>query len=232
MEVSGRKILFGIIALTGIVSLPSFFDHYWYWISGQARAVIIQQRWDFVLLNIAGFLLFLLPLKYRRKADWKSYSVYTAFIVSLFVEMYGIPLSIYLSATTFTPEVSTAGFQPLFEFSILGQTPELSLWMIVGLLVTVVGMLLVALGWLTVYRNRGELVTSGVYSYSRHPQYLGIILIAVGWFIGWPTLLTTAILPILVYVYYDVARKEEQEVAEEVGRERYDRYRQDIPMFI
>ncbi|MFB6292148.1 MAG: isoprenylcysteine carboxylmethyltransferase family protein [Candidatus Nanohaloarchaea archaeon] len=232
MEVTRRNVILGVLLFFGAISIPSFLDHYLYWISGQARAVVIQQRWDFVALNIAAFLLFLIPLRYRRKADWKSLGVYTAFIVSLFVEMYGIPLSIYLSSAAFFSQPSASGFEPVVEFSVLGQTPEMTAWMLVGLAVTVLGMLLVAVGWLTVYRNREGLATSGIYRYSRHPQYLGIILIAVGWFIGWPTLLTTVILPILVYTYYKLSIEEEQEVREEVGEERYREYAESTPRFI
>ncbi|MFB6147785.1 MAG: isoprenylcysteine carboxylmethyltransferase family protein, partial [Candidatus Nanohaloarchaea archaeon] len=108
----------------------------------------------------------------------------------------------------------------MLTFSALGYGFMMNTWMLVGAAVTVLGMLLVALGWVTVYRNQG-LVTSGIYRYSRHPQYLGIILIATGWFIGWPTLLTGAMLPVVVYEYYRLAKKEEEEVAEEVGEESY-----------
>lgn len=230
MEFDRRSVLAGAIVGAGLLGLPSFLDHYFFFISGQVDQVIIQNRWDIVLLNIVGFLLFLIPLNYRRKADWRSMGVYAAFIVSLFIEMYGIPLTVYLSTAAFTPVSSAPNY--LFSFSFLGQTFGMSLWMIIGALITTAGMLIVAVGWYTIYQHREGLCTYGIYRYSRHPQYIGIILIAFGWFIGWPTILTTVLLPVLVYTYYSTAKKEEQEAINDFGKEKYEEYRESTPMFL
>lgn len=231
MELGRRETLLGIILFLALICLPSFLEHYWYWLSGQAESIVVQQRWDIAFLNIAGFLLFLLPLKYRRKADWRSYGIYTAFIVSLFVEMYGVPLTIYLTSG-YLGTSSVQASNAVLQFSLLGQGFSMTPWMVVGALTTILGMAVVAWGWLKIYRTDEELVESGIYSYSRHPQYLGIVLIAVGWFIGWPTLLTTALLPVLLYTYYKLALKEEKEVEEHVGNGKYDRYCENTRMFI
>ncbi|MDY6778631.1 MAG: methyltransferase, partial [Candidatus Nanohaloarchaea archaeon] len=80
----------------------------------------------------------------------------------------------------------TGGQAFLLEFSVLGQQLGMTFWMLVGAAITTAGMLIVLIGWWQLYTADDELVTSGVYAYSRHPQYVGISLIALGWFIGWP----------------------------------------------
>lgn len=230
MKLSLRKIAAIILVLSITVSLPSFIDHYLFFITGQVNAVLIQGQWEIAALSIAGFLLFLIPLKYRRKADWKSYSIYTAFIVSLFIEMYGIPLSIFLT----TPLLTSTATEPAYflSFDLLAHHFDMTFWMVIGALITILGALTVIIGWINIYLSKNELVTRGIYSISRHPQYIGISLIAVGWFIGWPTLLTTAMLPILIYIYRDAAIKEEKEVAAEIGEEKYQEYAKQTPRFL
>lgn len=230
VRLNRRNIILGVIGFLGVISIPSFLDHYIYFLTGQIETISKQGRWDLVALNIIGFLLFLIPSNYRRKANWKSMGIYSAFIVSLFVEMYGVPLGIYLSTPALT---SFSGTQNVvFDLFIFGWGFDLTLWMVVGLIITILGMAILTLGWITIYRTDKELVDTGIYSYSRHPQYIGILLIVVGWFIGWPTPLATLILPILVYTYYNLALEEEQEVAEEIGEQKYEEYRQKVPRFI
>ena len=72
VETTRRNILLWTIGFLGIISIPSFLDHYLFFLSGQVEYIVGKNRWDLVLLNIVGFLLFLIPLRYRRKADWKS----------------------------------------------------------------------------------------------------------------------------------------------------------------
>lgn len=229
MELDRRSLVLGATVFLCLISIPSFLEHYLYFMTGQVEEVVFKGRWDLVMLNVLGFLLFVIPLHFRRKADWKSFSIYSAFIVSLFVEMYGIPLTVYLSSTAlFT---ASAPQTVWYSFSLLGESFWLTPWMLIGLGITVLGMIIVAVGWTTIYRTDEELVTTGVYSYSRHPQYIGIVLVALGWFIGWPTLLTTLLLPVLFYTYYMLSLKEEKEVSEQVGEE-YGKYCEKVPRFV
>jgi protein-S-isoprenylcysteine O-methyltransferase Ste14 len=175
-----------------------------YFLSGQAKMIVFQGKWDIVALSIIGFLAFLIPLNYRKRADWRSMGIYSAFIVSLFIEMYGIPLTIYMSSAAFGGLNPASVPNTILTFNAIGYTFAMNTWMVVGAVITAIGMGIVAWGWSTIYRTEKDLVKTGIYSYSRHPQYLGIILIAVGWFIGWPTLLTAVMLPIDIYEHYNL----------------------------
>jgi len=221
-----RKTGFSLILLLSFISLPSFYNHLRFFLSGQIQFFMKQNAWLLVFGSIAFFLLFLIPLKFRRKTEWRSAGIYTAFLISLFVEMYGLPLTVYLTSAFVT--LPSSNQIPVFLFNFAGFS--VNLWMTIGAVITALGSLIVAIGWYTIYNAQG-LAKKGIYKYSRHPQYLGIILITVGWFIGWPTPLTGLILPILIYEYYRLTKEEEKEALEEFG-ERYKEYMETTPRFI
>ena len=62
----------------------------------------------------------------------------------------------------------------------------------------------------------------------RHPQYVGFILVMFGFLLQWPTLLTLAMFPVLVWMYVHLARTEEQEVRDAFG-DAYQRYAAQTP---
>ncbi len=231
-----RKVILGIFVALFALGLPSLVQHVRWFISGHVEAMVVQQRWDLVLINITIFLAFLVPLNIRKKINWKSMSIYTAFIVSLFVEMYGIPLTIYISSSTvFSSFGAPPSQEVLFTLNFLGISLAMTFWKIIGALITIGGLLIIIIGWLTLYNNLEEnkIVKSGIYRYSRHPQYLGILLISFGWFLHWPSLVTIIMLPILIYFYYNLTKTEEKELIEELDDpEEYQRYREKTPLFI
>ncbi|MCX2819129.1 DUF1295 domain-containing protein [Haladaptatus sp. F3-133] len=240
VDIDRRKTALAVIGVLTLVALPSFLRHA-VWLSfGQANRMVIQGRWDIVALNVGVFLAVLLPLVFgmRWKVDWgsrsKSLGVYGAFIVSMFVEMYGVPLSFYLTSAALS-EPATVGYQPEFvvSFTVFGQGFAMTPWKLIGAAITAVGIGLVAVGWAVLYRTDEELKTDGLYAYSRHPQYVGIILVVFGWFVHWPTLLTMALLPVLVYFYYKLALREEEEVREVISDgSKYDEYAETTPRFV
>jgi methanethiol S-methyltransferase len=95
------------------------------------------------------------------------------------------------------------------------------------------GFILLSAAWDVLYKARREhrLATSGPYARLRHPQYVGFILILLGFLFQWPTLLTLVMFPILVTMYVRLARREEREALAEFGEE-YARYMETVPAFM
>ena len=95
----------------------------------------------------------------------------------------------------------------------------------------IAGFWIMSVSWRRIHAAKGELVMEGPYRYVRHPQYSGLFLIIIGLLIQWPTIITVLMSPVLFYVYYRLARREETEVEAQFG-ERYQQYRKRTPMFI
>jgi len=227
-----RPIRFTLIAslLIPAAHLDTFYDHFYAYLTGNVLNDIIRQHWDIVIVSIVIFLACLIPLSFRRKANWAEYGLVTAFFVSLFVEMYGIPFTILLAQKWF---YQSDIFHPkgIIDFHLLGTHFEMDLPMVYAAALIIAGALIIVVAWITLYYGvkRNTLVTTGVYATSRHPQYLGFILIITGWLIGWPTLLTIMLVPILIYRYVRAAQQEEMEVPDRVA---YQRYKERVPFMI
>jgi protein-S-isoprenylcysteine O-methyltransferase Ste14 len=193
--------------------------------------------WSLVVVNAAIFVLlalsFLTPVQRR---EWRSFGVFTAFVVALFTEKYGIPLTIYVLTA-----VLGSRYPALNPFSHASGHLWITLfgggaWMsgVIHLVSNALmggGLLLMWAGWRKIHQARGEPVTDGVYARVRHPQYAGLFLITVGMLVQWPTIITIATWPLLLTVYFRLARREERE-AEALYGEAYRVYRARVPMFV
>ena len=190
-------------------------------------------RWEAVILWIVLYSLFLVFIPFYKKSQKHPTSVYLAFVVAYALEMFGIPMSLYIVTWLF-------GFT-LPEGFLWGHTliNQVGFWgMYVGVTLSLVGALLVILGWKEIYKyywskeeGKGKLVTKGIYAYIRHPQYTGFLLITLGMIFEWATIPLLIMWPILAVLYYRLAKKEELDMEKEFGRE-YIEYKRRTSMFL
>lgn len=196
--------------------------------------------WSLVVINSAVFIFFALSFaKPQSRRDWRSFGAFSAFIVALFAEMYGFPLTIYLLSGWLAsryPGVDffshDAGHLWSTLFGLQGN-PHWSVLHLSSNGLVLAGFVLVAAAWRVLYaaRRQGVLATAAPYSYIRHPQYAGFILIMLGFLLQWPTLPTLVMFPILATMYVRLAKREEAEVLATFG-ESYRRYAQVTPAWL
>lgn len=94
------------------------------------------------------------------------------------------------------------------------------------------GLIYLGNAWEVLYKAQRShtLAVSGPYSTIRHLQYVGFIVIMLGFLLQWPTLLTLLMFPILVAMYIRLAHQEERDALAEFGEE-YARYAALTPAF-
>ncbi len=193
--------------------------------------------WSLVVFNAAFFVIFVLSyLTPLRRREWRSFGMYSAFIVALFTEMYGFPLTIYILTTflgsrypVMNPFSHASGH---LWVTLLGGGPAMMTAIhIVSNALMFGGLAMIAVGWRQVHRAQGALVTDGLYRWVRHPQYSGLILITIGLLIQWPTLITALTWPVLLVMYIRLARREEAEMERQFG-DAYRAYAAQVPRFI
>lgn len=182
--------------------------------------------WGLVFINSAIFIIFAFSFfKPSTRRDWRTFGSFSAFIVALFVEMYGFPLTIYflsgwLQARVPGVDVLSHDTGHLW-YAVLGLdgNPHLNPIHLAANLLIFGGFLALSAAWSVLWRAQrsGTLASTGPYARVRHPQYVGFIAIMAGFLLMWPTLLTLFMFPVLVVMYVRLAHREEREVAEALG---------------
>jgi len=233
-KVPVRNVVLRMALATFLLSILFFYqdliDHTRAHFTGSIRDTMVTGQWHIVILNIVLFCSFLIPLSFRRKANWKEYGIVVAFFVSLFVEMYGIPATVLFMSRRLMPS-STVELDAAFTFKLFGVGFFVTVPMFYGFLLMVLGTIFVMIGWYTLYKSvkKNELVTTGIYSISRNPQYLGFILVIAGWLIGWPTVITVIFSTVLMILYLRLCKVEEGEISHMPG---YEEYRLNVPLIM
>lgn len=196
--------------------------------------------WSLVIVNSAVFIMFGYSFfKPRTSRDWRSFGAFSAFLVALFTEMYGFPLTIYLLSgwlQSHYPDVDWFSHDAghLLEMMFGWKTnPHAGPFHVLSFLLIGGGFWLIASGWRVLYdaQQRGAMATTGAYAYVRHPQYDGFILVMLGFLVQWPTILTLAMFPVLVIMYAKLARMEERDSLATFGEE-WRAYAATVPAFV
>ena len=196
--------------------------------------------WTLVVLNSALFLMFAFSFfKPQTGRDWRTFGAFAAFIVALFVEMYGFPLSIYLLSgwlQTKYPNLDLLSHNSGHLWStLLGEKgdPHFGPVHIASYVFLGLGFYLLSSAWNVLYhaQRRNALAKTGPYARIRHPQYVAFVLILLGFLLQWPTLLTLVMFPVLLVMYGRLAITEEAEMRQHFGAE-FEAYAARTPRFM
>ena len=195
--------------------------------------------WFVVIINSLVFIIFAFSFtKPQSPRDWRSFGAFSAFILALFTEMYGFPLTIYLLSgwlQTRYPQLDILSHDAgHLWWTVLGMegNPHFNFLHILSNVFILLGFMLLASAWKVLYEAQRSktLALAGPYASIRHPQYIAFITIMFGFLLQWPTILTLIMFPILVFMYSRLALLEEREMRFKFGQ-KYDRYAATTPAF-
>ncbi len=202
-----------------IKNMPQNIAHSGAWIV--AIFMIVIASWVFYR--------YIAPKNWR---EWTGAGLVQAFIIALYAEMYGFPLTIYFLVRFFGLDRTVLNASLWSTVFGIGETGMI-VPMIIGYALLFIGIGIFIEGWRELYRahKKKELATTGLYSLVRHPQYTGLFIGLFGeGVVHWPTIFSVALFPVIVIVYVLLAYREEKNMLKEFGAE-YIAYKERTPMF-
>ena len=195
--------------------------------------------WSLVVINSLVFIIFAFSFTHpKTKRDWRSFGAFSAFLVALFTEMYGFPLTIYVFSGWLQARYPGVNFfshdaghllEVMFGWKV---NPHFGPFHIASNVLIAGGFWLLASAWGVLYKAQRErrLASTGIYARMRHPQYVAFVTIMFGFLLQWPTILTLAMFPVLVTMYGYLAKCEEADMLAAFGKE-YEAYAARTPRF-
>ncbi|MGE0665757.1 MAG: isoprenylcysteine carboxylmethyltransferase family protein [Sphingomonadales bacterium] len=204
-----------------------------------ANAVPADGLWGLAIINSVIFVAFAFSFfKPQTKTDWRTFGAFSAFVVALFVEMYGFPLSIYLLSGWLSSKYPGVNFfthdsgHLIHTLLRMKGDPHFDPFHILSNVCIFGGFLMLSYAWHTLWKAQRDhrLAITGLYARMRHPQYSAFILIMFGFLLQWPTLITLVMFPALVSMYVRLALLEEKKASHEFGSE-YEQWARVTPRF-
>ena len=178
-------------------------------------------QWWGVVFFVLLYGIAILFIPFYRKMNRKPATAYMAFVLAFAIEMHGIPMSMLLISGIIGRKLPNGVLWGHTLFDRIGY-----LGMYINIVCAIIAISIIANGWYNIYHKywsresgKGKVVKTGVYRYIRHPQYTGFILLTTGMIFEWATLTMLLMWPVIVWMYYRLARREENDMINEFGEE-------------
>lgn len=203
---------------------------------------LLYGHWGYVLFYSVAWSSFVFVLiRPRMLRELGVFVLFALFLIAEFTELYGVPLSIDLVSRwlAFYPQTELFSrrsgelWRILFRQAEKAETGGFDPYYIGGGVLIFGGLGVLYYAWwvLKAAQGSGVPAVTGPYGWVRHPQYLALISIMLGFIIAGPTLLILIMFPIVTYLYVLLARWEEQEALTKFGPA-YALYTKRTPRFV